>query len=140
MTRDNARIYMILTYHMRKGVPLDKQELLDAFAVLARRATLDPFTLASLGYFVMNDLSEPDAAIPYFIQAIETTPPNDPFPWQLGNELRAKGRTDLAEKIERIGQTKRSVRSEEHTSELQSLMRNSYAVVCLNKKNTEVLK
>src|SRR3546814_2149909 len=27
-------------------------------------------------------------------------------------------------------------RSEEHTSELQSLMRNSYAVLCLNKKNT----
>src|SRR3546814_2101079 len=29
-----------------------------------------------------------------------------------------------------------STRSEEHTSELQSLMRNSYAVFCLNKKNT----
>src|SRR3546814_5794008 len=28
-------------------------------------------------------------------------------------------------------------RSEEHTSELQSLMRNSYAVVCLKKKNTQ---
>src|SRR3546814_8953456 len=27
-------------------------------------------------------------------------------------------------------------RSEEHTSELQSLMRNSYAVFCLQKKNT----
>src|SRR3546814_5603717 len=27
-------------------------------------------------------------------------------------------------------------RSEEHTSELQSLMRNSYAVFCLNTKNT----
>src|SRR3546814_6237676 len=27
-----------------------------------------------------------------------------------------------------------STRSEEHTSELQSLMRNSYAVFCLNKK------
>src|SRR3546814_5994185 len=27
-------------------------------------------------------------------------------------------------------------RSEEHTSELQSLMRNSYAVCCLKKKNT----
>src|SRR3546814_8574124 len=26
-------------------------------------------------------------------------------------------------------------RSEEHTSELQSLMRNSYAVICLKKKN-----
>src|SRR3546814_8845974 len=29
------------------------------------------------------------------------------------------------------------VRSEEHTSELQSLMRNSYAVFCLKKKHTE---
>src|SRR3546814_6607731 len=28
-------------------------------------------------------------------------------------------------------------RSEEHTSELQSLMRNSYAVFCLKKKNTQ---
>src|SRR3546814_1910347 len=28
-------------------------------------------------------------------------------------------------------------RSEEHTSELQSLMRNSYAVFCLKKKNTK---
>src|SRR3546814_4194276 len=30
-------------------------------------------------------------------------------------------------------------RSEEHTSELQSLMRNSYAVFCLKKKNTTTL-
>src|SRR3546814_2887006 len=30
-------------------------------------------------------------------------------------------------------------RSEEHTSELQSLMRISYAVFCLKKKNTETL-
>src|SRR3546814_4481770 len=29
----------------------------------------------------------------------------------------------------------RSIDSEEHTSELQSLMRNSYAVFCLKKKN-----
>src|SRR3546814_2115251 len=31
------------------------------------------------------------------------------------------------------------VRSEEHTSELQSLMRNSYAVFCLKKKNKRKL-
>src|SRR3546814_3339805 len=30
-----------------------------------------------------------------------------------------------------------STRSEEHTSELQSLMRNSYAVFCLKKKKTQ---
>src|SRR3546814_4789249 len=32
---------------------------------------------------------------------------------------------------------RRDHRSEEHTSELQSLMRNSYAVFCLKKKKTE---
>src|SRR3546814_3244338 len=31
-------------------------------------------------------------------------------------------------------------RSEEHTSELQSLMRISYAVFCLNKKNTKTIR
>src|SRR3546814_1768432 len=30
-----------------------------------------------------------------------------------------------------------AIRSEEHTSELQSLMRSSYAVFCLKKKNTK---
>src|SRR3546814_5990515 len=33
-----------------------------------------------------------------------------------------------------------SARSEEHTSELQSLMRNSYAVFCLKKKNSHHYK
>src|SRR3546814_8100292 len=32
------------------------------------------------------------------------------------------------------------VRSEEHTSELQSLMRISYAVFCLKKKNTKIIR
>src|SRR3546814_8261410 len=35
----------------------------------------------------------------------------------------------------RPGSTKSTARSEEHTSELQSLMRISYAVFCLKKKN-----
>src|SRR3546814_9650674 len=31
-------------------------------------------------------------------------------------------------------------RSEEHTSDLQSLMRNSYAGFCLNKKNNKIIQ
>src|SRR3546814_8683590 len=40
----------------------------------------------------------------------------------------------------RRGSTKRfaKARSEEHTSELQSLMRNSYAVFCLKKQNKQI--
>src|SRR3546814_9496591 len=39
-----------------------------------------------------------------------------------------------------IGQTQRQRRSEEHTSELQSLMRISYAVFCLKKKTEDNMK
>src|SRR3546814_9224837 len=40
------------------------------------------------------------------------------------------------ERVRRDGGGHRELRSEEHTSELQSLMRISYAVFCLKKKNT----
>src|SRR3546814_8009391 len=36
--------------------------------------------------------------------------------------------------VDRGNRTRIAARSEEHTSELQSLMRNSYAVFCLKKK------
>src|SRR3546814_9529891 len=38
----------------------------------------------------------------------------------------------------RVEDDKMQGRSEEHTSELQSLMRRSYAVLCLNKNNNTV--
>src|SRR3546814_6089565 len=41
---------------------------------------------------------------------------------------------DLATKMVSVSDNSATDRSEEHTSELQSLMRNSYAVFCLNKK------
>src|SRR3546814_2931251 len=39
-------------------------------------------------------------------------------------------------KENKLVKLKLTFRSEEHTSELQSLMRNSYAVFCMKKKNT----
>src|SRR3546814_4770517 len=51
-------------------------------------------------------------------------------------ELRAGqfGDADVVVAVERFGAAARPVRSEEHTSELQSLMRISYAVFCLKKQ------
>src|SRR3546814_1424148 len=40
--------------------------------------------------------------------------------------------------LQHTGGSIQAGRSEEHTSELQSLMRISYAVFCLKKKNTEI--
>src|SRR3546814_7040175 len=44
------------------------------------------------------------------------------------------------EELPTLRQAILSVRSEEHTSELQSLMRISYAVFCLKKKKTTITK
>src|SRR3546814_7543076 len=46
-----------------------------------------------------------------------------------------KWRSDLRVENQRCWESASLLRSEEHTSELQSLMRISYAVFCLKKKN-----
>src|SRR3546814_7003967 len=60
----------------------------------------------------------------------------------VGEVYRARGKgSHLGHQAERalaLFMVTAAARSEEHTSELQSLMRISYAVFCLKKKNTEV--
>src|SRR3546814_5273840 len=51
-------------------------------------------------------------------------------------EVRKVGGKALAVQAEVTDQAAVGQRSEEHTSELQSLMRSSYAVFCLNEKTT----
>jgi hypothetical protein len=106
-TLDNARVYLILIYHARKGVQLNRRELLKTLDVLTQRFSLGSYGLASIGYFIMNDLADHESAIPYFVQAIKAANPNDPFARQLEAELRADGRPDLAEKIEKLGEKRR---------------------------------
>src|SRR3546814_9412590 len=50
--------------------------------------------------------------------------------------ILAREAVSVAVGIEGEGKSAAPARSEEHTSELQSLMRISYAVFCLKKKNT----
>ena len=106
MNWENQRAPLSFTYYARKGVRLDKQEMLEAFSSLSRRAAIAPFNSASLGYFVMNDLGEPDQAMPYLTVALNAANPMDPFPYQLADELRAKHRPDLAMKVEQVWKTR----------------------------------
>ena len=102
MSRDNRRTPLYLGQQASEGVKLDSEQLLTAFATLAKRDSLDPFDSAAIGYFVMNDLAEPDQAMPYFTVALNAAKPMDPFPHQLADELRAKHRPDLAKKVEQV--------------------------------------
>src|SRR3546814_10241315 len=52
-----------------------------------------------------------------------------------GSSRKSSSMTRLSRKLPKLMPRKRS---EEHTSELQSLMRISYAVFCLKKKNTNL--
>src|SRR3546814_6692740 len=64
---------------------------------------------------------------------------HDALPILISLELRVGGRAVDAQRARRSpfqsARISRAARSEEHTSELQSLMRISYAVFCLKKKN-----
>src|SRR3546814_3543855 len=51
-----------------------------------------------------------------------------------------RGIVQLPDYLERLQSGLKDIRSEEHTSELQSLMRISYAVFCLKKKTTKTTK
>src|SRR3546814_4470050 len=57
--------------------------------------------------------------------------------FQVGRVVESNIKPGLHFKIPFV-QTVLKVRSEEHTSELQSLMRISYAVFCLKKKNIRI--
>src|SRR3546814_2029740 len=83
--------------------------------------------LASLSLAVALALSSPFAAST--ARAAVPPPVDVAYPGTIDIEVDA---TDLAQRIFRVKQE----RSEEHTSELQSLMRISYAVFCLKKKKS----
>lgn len=108
MSFDNCRAPLILSYNYRRGVAIDKRKLMDVLHTMMRRCDQNSFSAASVGYFVMNDLGEPEMALPYFMRAIEGAPPHDPFPAQLAMELRQKGRPDLARRIEQLAASRRS--------------------------------
>src|SRR3546814_7689803 len=57
----------------------------------------------------------------------------------IGLDRQGRGLTEAAGGGEARGRGARANRSEEHTSELQSLMRISYAVFCLKKKKHTTL-
>src|SRR3546814_1512226 len=57
------------------------------------------------------------------------------WPWALVTRLLIELRPSSTVGLLAVSSTMRRRRSEEHTSELQSLMRISYAVFCLQKKN-----
>src|SRR3546814_6957487 len=80
--------------------------------------------------------------LPYTTLFRSRLPDGQPFDDPAGDPLPVAGavivvEAFLPERVARHGVELAAGRSEEHTSELQSLMRISYAVFCLKKKKTQ---
>lgn len=105
MSWDNVRAPLILTYYAGLGVPVERQQVLQALATLDRRTTLGPSRLVYIGDSLMKAWAEPELAMPYYLRAIALVPPGDPFADELAAELRDKGRPDLASEIQQAGRS-----------------------------------
>lgn len=103
MSWDNTRAPLILAHYAGLGVKLDKAHVLAAMAALDRRATLQPHTLVYIGDALRKALDAPDAAASYYLKALAQVPPGDPYVREIADDMRSKGRPDLAEAIERAG-------------------------------------
>lgn len=103
MSWDNVRAPLILTYYASLGVAVDKPQMLAMLETLHQRAALGPRTLVMIGDAVRNDLGEPTLSTAYYLEAIDSLPPGDPFAWQLAADLRAQGLPDLADAVETAG-------------------------------------
>src|SRR3546814_7381534 len=80
--------------------------------------------------------SSPCSSIPALITSVAILPKRIPRPSRFlsCSVVASISSTIQATRQKRVGRVIVSGRSEEHTSELQSLMRLSYAVFCLKKK------
>src|SRR3546814_1467308 len=74
---------------------------------------------------------------PYFITNAEKMLCDMENPYILLHEKKLSGLQAMLPVLEAVVQTGRPLQTEEHTSELQSLMRISYAVFCLKKKKKQ---
>src|SRR3546814_4320707 len=92
--------------------------------------------VASVGGFFLSARSRTSCNMPSDFVILTWSAISFPFDRSLGAARKYPLRSGDAACRIRSARSFKPVRSEEHTSELQSLMRISYAVFCLNKKIT----
>src|SRR3546814_2735257 len=94
----------------------------------------------SFKLFVIVDTPLPDLRCRWFLPRRERNGEKSAIPRALSASRRAAVASCSAALrfFRALRLAIRPRRSEEHTSELQSLMRNSYAVFCLKKKNNRI--
>src|SRR3546814_6821808 len=113
------------------GVIADRMREENEQASALARQRMDEL-LTSLGS-TLDDMKAGLAAAATQLGEASTSAANDAA--RIGQEAMEKSFSEFVERLKGAGTP--LVRSEEHTSELQSLMRISYAAFCVNKKKPQ---
>lgn len=102
MGGENSRSVWVLLTNVQDGVALDEDGVLEAIHIVTRRSQLTPVEHAALGYFILDQTSQPNEAYLHFALAIENSHPDSMFPGELLADLQAKGRARWAEKLKQL--------------------------------------
>ena len=112
MTWDNARAPFVLSYYAGRGVAMDKRQIRQALDLLLQRTGAGPEQLIRTGYAVLDELKQPEEAMPYFVRAIEATHPDDRLALDLAAELQANGHGSTAARLRELARARRALRLE----------------------------
>ena len=96
---ENANSIWVLINNVRRGVPLNEDNLFEAIATASRRRFFGPSEFASIGYFILGHTHQPDRAYPYFLNAVVTTS-NPTLARGIIEEMRSQGRITWAEQLQ----------------------------------------
>lgn len=119
MTWDNARAPFVLSYYAGLGVAMDKQQIRQSLDLLLQRVGASEERLIQAGYAVLDELKQPEEAMPYFVRAIEATSPDDPLAMDLAAELQANGYDATAARLHVLARERRNLVPESSNPEPQ---------------------
>src|SRR3546814_4934933 len=101
---------------------------------MARSAAVPAFCIAFIGYFAFHAVVGPSGLLAWSGYQRERSVLETRVAHLNGERIQLERRARLLDPRKVDPDLADELRSEEHTSELQSLMRISYAVFCLKKK------
>lgn len=103
MSAENRRSAWELMGRTIAGDPLDAGNVIQAINIVSSRAGYSAKDFVTIGYFVLGSPGYADDAYQYFEQAVKNLPADDPSVVGLLQELRKRGRTDWANRLEALG-------------------------------------
>ncbi|KRG87706.1 hypothetical protein ABB34_03740 [Stenotrophomonas daejeonensis] len=102
MNAQNRRIIWVMLNNVDREIPLDRGGVLRVIESISSRTGFRADEYLRIGAYIHNETREPGKALPYLRRAVEKSPPGDPDIDKLLTQLRAAGRGDWVQELEKL--------------------------------------